>query len=106
MRLPIFDRRPLECSQRQTPSCPKGKPFGAKIAVAVRMAHESELDDLRGICNFEASLVDLQRPDLRLQSGSRYTEFGRGAGGPVHSASAFAQRGLDNRFLLGGKPLK
>ena len=82
------------------------EPFGVEIAVAVRMAHESELDDLRGICSSEASLVDLQGPDLRLQSGSRYTEFGCGAGGPVHSASAFAQCSLDNRFFLGGKALK
>ena len=70
------------------------------------MTHEGGLDALRGICNFEASLVDLQRPDLRLQSGTWYAESGCGTGGPVHSASAFAQRSLDDRFLLGGKPLE
>ena len=45
---------------------PKGKMPGAKAAVALGMTLERGLGDIRGICNFEAVLVDLQRPDLRL----------------------------------------
>src|SRR5260370_34427017 len=35
-----------------------------------------------------------------LQSGSWHAEFGSGAGGSVHSSSAFAQRSLNDRLLL------
>src|SRR5882672_1157495 len=61
---------------------------------------------LRGIASFEAILVDLQRSDLMLQSGSWYAEFGSCAGRSVHPSSAFAQRSLNGCFLLRRKPLK
>src|SRR5260370_2425711 len=57
-------------------------------------------------CSFEAILVDLQRPDLRFQRGSWYPKLGSGAGGSVHPSSAFAQRSLNDCFLLRGRLLK
>ena len=61
---------------------------------------------LRGIASSKAILVDLQRPDLRLQGGSWYAEFDGRAGGSIDPAAAFPQRSLDGCLVLRRKPLK
>src|SRR5258708_17595702 len=54
---------------------------------------------LRPVCSGEAILIDLQRPDLRFQGGTRYTQLHSRTGGSVYSSSAFAQRSLNDCFL-------
>src|ERR1700739_4285582 len=66
----------------------------------------TRLAALGGIGGFEAILVDLQRPDLGLQSGSGNTEPRSRARGSVYLSSAFRQRSLDNCLLLRRKLLK
>src|SRR5260370_20510088 len=78
----------------------------AALVKLLRITYEDALSVLRGMCSFEAILVDLQRPDLRLQSGSWHAELDRRTGGSIHLSSAFAQRSLDDTFLLRRKILK
>jgi hypothetical protein len=61
----------------------------AKINVT-RIRSESVLTILRGVSGFEAVLVDLQGPDLRLQCGAWHTELRGRAKGSVYPPSAFA----------------
>src|SRR5882757_5737070 len=86
-----------------------GSYFIVDILIAIRCAilieltrigSESALAVLRGSEVFEAVLVDLQRPDLRLQCGAWHTEPGSRAEGSVHPSSAFAQRSLNDFFFL------
>ena len=68
-----------------------------------RVTYERGLAVLRGIYSFEATLVNLQRPDFRLESGSRDTELGSRTGRSVHPSSAFAQGSLNDLFLFGSR---
>src|SRR6266581_2113044 len=58
-----------------------------------------------GSVSFEALLVDLQRPDLRLQSGSCYAELGSRTGRSMNLSFAFAQRSPNDCLFQGRKPL-
>src|ERR1700733_87194 len=66
----------------------------------IRIGSEGALTVLRGSEVFEALLVDLQRPDLRLQCGAWHTEPESRAEGSIHPPSAFTQRSLNDCFLL------
>ena len=52
------------------------------------------------MASFEAVLVDFERPDLMLKSGSWYAEFGGSPGWTVNPSAAFAQRSLNDLLLL------
>src|SRR5882757_4013058 len=56
------------------------------------------------LARLKAILVDLERLDLRLHRGSRNTQFGSCARGPVHPSSAFAEGRLDDGLLLRRRP--
>src|SRR6266403_2219337 len=64
-----------------------------------KVTYERGLAVLRGIHSFEATLGNLQRPDFRLQSGSRDTELGSRTGGSIHPPSAIAQGSLNDLSL-------
>src|SRR6266852_3862696 len=86
----------------------------SQLARAVQNPHEAVeshvrkrasrgLAVLRGIYNSEATLVNLQRSDFRLQSGSWDTEPGRRTGRSVNPSSAFAQGSLNDFFRFGSR---
>src|SRR6266481_4459622 len=68
-----------------------------------KVAHERGLAVLRGIHSFEVTLANLQRPDFRLQCGSRDTKLGSRTGRSVHASSAFAQGSLNDLSLFGSR---
>ena len=59
-----------------------------------------ELVGPRRLCNFEAILVDLERPDPGFQSGPRHPEPGCRAQRAIDPSPALAQGGLNDFSLL------